>query len=178
MPNALDVLCVCVSAGLSLDQAMQKVGQTFDNPIGEEFSRVISEVDLGITRKEALRNMQSRVEIPQLSSFIAIIIQSESIGMSISDVLQSQADQMRILSAIQSKRNHTTPASQDDVSISFINFPSPYCSHIGSDAALYSGTSWDPLIYYQYLENHITDQLDDEKKIHHKRSPSWSGKFP
>jgi tight adherence protein C len=53
-------------------------------------------MDLGITRKEALRNMQSRVEIPQLSSFIAVIIQSESIGMSISDVLQSQADQMRI----------------------------------------------------------------------------------
>jgi tight adherence protein C len=96
MPNALDVLCICVSAGLSFDQAMQRVGQTYNNPIGEEFSRVISEMDLGITRKEALRNMQSRVEIPQLSSFIAVIIQSESIGMSISDVLQSQADQMRI----------------------------------------------------------------------------------
>ena len=75
---------------------MQRVGQTFNNPIGEEFSRVVSEIDFGVSRKEALRNMQSRVEIPQISSFIAVIIQSESIGMSISDVLQSQADQMRI----------------------------------------------------------------------------------
>ena len=96
MPDALDVLCICVSAGLSFDQAMQRVGQTFNNPIGEEFSRVVSEIDFGVSRKEALRNMQSRVEIPQISSFIAVIIQSESIGMSISEVLQSQADQMRI----------------------------------------------------------------------------------
>jgi tight adherence protein C len=96
IPDALDVLCICVSAGLSFDQGMQRVGQTFNTPIGEEFSRVVSEIDFGISRKEALRNMQARVEIPQITSFIAVIIQSESIGMSVSDVLQSQADQMRI----------------------------------------------------------------------------------
>ena len=60
-------------------------------------------MDLGITRREALRNMQSRVEIPQLSSFIAVILQSESIGMSIADVLQAQADQMRIYRQFRAK---------------------------------------------------------------------------
>lgn len=96
LPDALDMLSVCVSAGLGFDQALLRVGQTYKTPIGIELARVVSEIEVGISRKQALRNLQARVDITELSSFIALILQSEALGMSIADVLASQAEQMRI----------------------------------------------------------------------------------
>ena len=96
LPDALDVLSVCVSAGLSFDQALLRVGQTLKTPIGVEFARVVSEIEVGVSRRQALRNLQSRVDITELSSFVAVILQAEALGMSIASVLQSQAAQMRI----------------------------------------------------------------------------------
>ena len=96
LPDALDMLSVCVSAGLSFDQALLRVGQTFKTPIGLEFARVVSEIEVGVSRRQALRNLQARVDITELSSFVAVILQAETLGMSIAAVLQSQAGQMRI----------------------------------------------------------------------------------
>ena len=96
LPDALDMLSVCVSAGLSFDQALLRVGQSFKTPIGIEFARVVSEIEVGVSRREALRNLQARVDITELSSFVAVILQAETLGMSIADVLHSQAGQMRI----------------------------------------------------------------------------------
>ena len=96
LPDALDMLSVCVSAGLSFDQALLRVGQTFKTSIGIEFARVVSEIEVGVSRRQALRNLQARVDITELSSFVAVILQAETLGMSIASVLQSQAGQMRI----------------------------------------------------------------------------------
>lgn len=96
LPDALDMLSVCVSAGLSFDQALMRVGQTFKTPIGGEFARVVSEIEVGVSRRQAMRNLQARVGITELSSFVAVILQAEALGMSIATVLQSQATQMRI----------------------------------------------------------------------------------
>ena len=105
IPDALDMLSVCVSAGLSFDQALMRIGQAFKTPIGIEFARVVSEIEVGISRRQALRNLQARVDIPELSSFVAIILQAEALGMSIADVLHSQAEQMRIYRQYQAKEN-------------------------------------------------------------------------
>ncbi|MFH1186186.1 MAG: type II secretion system F family protein [Chloroflexota bacterium] len=96
LPDALDMLSVITAAGLGFDQAMLRLGQTFKTPVGQEFARVVSEIEVGVSRKQALRDMQARVDIPELSSFVAVIVQSEQLGMSIADVLHSQAEQMRI----------------------------------------------------------------------------------
>ncbi len=96
LPDALDMLSVCASAGLSFDQSLLRVGQMFKTPIGMEFARMVSEMEVGISRQQALRNMQARVDISELSSFVAVIVQSELLGMSIADVLHSQAEQMRV----------------------------------------------------------------------------------
>jgi tight adherence protein C len=96
LPDALDMLSVCVAAGLGFDQAVQRVSQHWQTPIGVEFGRVISEMEVGIPRRDALRSLASRLEIPELSSFVSVIIQSEQMGMSIADTLRIQADQMRI----------------------------------------------------------------------------------
>jgi tight adherence protein C len=103
LPDALDMLSVITAAGLGFDQAMLRLGQTFRTPVGQEFARVVSEIEVGISRKQALRDMQARVDITELSSFVAVIIQSETVGMSIADVLHTQAEQMRIYRKFRAK---------------------------------------------------------------------------
>jgi tight adherence protein C len=103
LPDTLDMLSVCVAAGLSFDQAMMRVGQTFKTPMGMEFARVVAEIEVGVSRRQALRNLQARVDISELSSFVAVILQSETMGMSIADVLHSQAEQVRIFRQYRAK---------------------------------------------------------------------------
>jgi tight adherence protein C len=103
LPDTLDMLSVCVAAGLSFDQAMMRVGQTFKTAMGMEFARVVAEIEVGVSRKQALRNLQARVDISELSSFVAVILQSETMGMSIADVLHSQAEQVRIFRQYRAK---------------------------------------------------------------------------
>jgi tight adherence protein C len=96
LPDVLDMLSVCTAAGLSFDQAMQRVGSSYQSTIGREFARLVNEMEVGVSRQKALRNLAYRVNISELSSFVAIILQSEQLGMSIADVLHAQAEQMRI----------------------------------------------------------------------------------
>ena len=96
LPDALDMLSVCATAGLGFDQSLQRVSEYWDTPIGHEFGRVIHEMEMGMTRREALRNLSDRVDIREIASFVALIIQTEQLGMSISDTLHAQAEQMRI----------------------------------------------------------------------------------
>jgi tight adherence protein C len=103
LPDALDMLSVITAAGLSFDQAMMRLGQSFKTPIGKEFARVVSEIEVGVSRKQALRDLQARVDILELSSFVAVILQSEQLGMSIANVLHSQAEQMRIYRQFRAK---------------------------------------------------------------------------
>lgn len=96
MPDALDMLSVSTAAGLGFDQALLKVSQFYKTAAGEEFGRVVSEMEVGVSRQQALRNFAARVKLSEVSSFVAVVIQSEVLGMSIADVLHSQAEQMRI----------------------------------------------------------------------------------
>jgi tight adherence protein C len=95
LPDALDMLSVCAEAGLGFDQSMQRVSEYWKTPVGLEFGRVIREMEMGLSRQEALRNLAERLDIAELSSFVAVIIQSDQLGMSIADTLQAQAKQMR-----------------------------------------------------------------------------------
>jgi len=97
LPNALDMLSVCADAGLGFDQSLQKISSYWDTDLGHELKRVTQELEMGVTRGEALKNMSSRLDVEDLSRFISIIVQAEMIGMSYADVLHSQALQMRIL---------------------------------------------------------------------------------
>ncbi|GAB4476526.1 MAG: type II secretion system F family protein [Anaerolineae bacterium] len=97
LPDALDLMSICVEAGLSFDQAMTKVSEKWeDNELARAFARVIREIQLGKTRREALRNMSENIEVPDVTSFAGAIIQADQLGVSISRVLKIQADQMRV----------------------------------------------------------------------------------
>jgi len=96
MPDALDLLTICVEAGLGFDGALQKVYEKWDNLLALAFGRVIREIQLGKLRREALKDMADRIGLPEMTSFVAAIIQSEQLGVSMAKVLRIQSDQMRI----------------------------------------------------------------------------------
>jgi tight adherence protein C len=96
MPDALDLLTICVEAGLGFDGAMSKVNEKWDNELSLAFGRVLREIQLGKLRRDALRDMADRIGIPEMTSFVAAIIQSEQLGVSMAKVLRIQSDQMRL----------------------------------------------------------------------------------
>ena len=96
MPDGLDLLTICVEAGLGFDAAMSKLYEKWDNEMGRAFGRVVREIQLGKLRREALRDMADRLGVSEMSSFVAAVIQSEQLGVSMAHVLRIQADQMRI----------------------------------------------------------------------------------
>ncbi len=96
MPDALDLLTICVEAGLGFDAAMAKVSEKWETELSRSFARVIQEIQLGKVRREAMRDMADRLGLPEMTSFVAAVIQSEQLGVSMAKVLRIQSDQMRI----------------------------------------------------------------------------------
>lgn len=96
MPDALDLLTICVEAGLGFDAAMSKVSEKWENQLSLAFTRAIREIQLGKLRREALKDMADRIGISEMTSFVAAIIQSEQLGVSMSKVLRIQSEQMRM----------------------------------------------------------------------------------
>ena len=97
LPDAIDMLTVCVEAGLGFDAALGRVAQTMDGPAAFEFARVIQEMQFGSSRVDALRAAADRTDIPELRTFISSIVQSTELGISIGDVLRAQSGQMRVV---------------------------------------------------------------------------------
>lgn len=96
LPDALDLLVICVEAGLGFDQAMGKVYEKWDNELALAFGRVLREIQLGKQRRDALKAMADRMDVPDVNTFTAAIIQAEQLGVSMSKILRVQADQMRV----------------------------------------------------------------------------------
>jgi tight adherence protein C len=95
LPDALDLLTITVEAGMGFDGALQKVAQKWDNDLAKGFSKVVQEMRLGIPRREALRNMDKTMGVPDVTTFVAAIIQAETLGVSIAKILRIQSEQMR-----------------------------------------------------------------------------------
>jgi tight adherence protein C len=96
IPDALDLLTISVRAGLGFDAALAKVVEKLPGPLSDEFRRALAEVRVGKARRDALRDMIPRTNVQPLSNFIGAIIQAETLGVSISKVLQIQSEQLRI----------------------------------------------------------------------------------
>jgi tight adherence protein C len=97
-PDALDLMVVCVEAGLSLDAAFIRVGQETaeSHPrISEEFERVSEQLRAGRARPDALRAMADRTGVPAIKSFAALLIQTETLGASVAQTLRTFSSEMR-----------------------------------------------------------------------------------
>jgi tight adherence protein C len=96
LPDMLDMLTISVEAGLGFDQAISKYVRNAEGPLAMEFARMLQEVQSGVDRTTALRNLAARTDVPELNSFITAIMQAETFGISISSVLRTQAAEMRL----------------------------------------------------------------------------------
>jgi tight adherence protein C len=96
LADVIDVLVVCVEAGLTFESAMEKVVEKFDHALAEEFGRVLQEIRLGRPRLEALNDMGQRAGVEDLNNFVQAIIQSEQLGSGIAKILRIQSDEIRL----------------------------------------------------------------------------------
>jgi tight adherence protein C len=96
LPDALDMLTICVEAGLGFDAALAQVARNTKGPVAAEFSRVLQEMQIGKSRTQALRAMADRTTVPELQAFIAALVQSAEMGIPVAHVLREQAKEMRV----------------------------------------------------------------------------------
>ncbi|MBN2004875.1 MAG: type II secretion system F family protein [Anaerolineae bacterium] len=96
LPDALDLLTICVEAGLGFDAAMAKVAEKWDNELSLAFTRAVQEMQLGKLRREALRDMANSMDVPDMTTFVAAIIQADTLGVSMAKVMRIQSDTMRM----------------------------------------------------------------------------------
>ncbi len=123
LPDALDMLSVCADAGLGFDQSLQRISEHWSTPIGLELGRVVAEMEMGSSRREALRNLADRLDISEISSFVSVILQSEQLGMSIADTLHGQAEQMRIERRFRAQELARTLPIKMLIPLAFMIFP-------------------------------------------------------
>lgn len=96
LADALDMLTVCVEAGQGFDAAIMQVAKTVTGPIGGEFARVISEMQIGKSRGEAFASLGDRVSIPEVKNFVSALVQADRMGLPIAAVLREQTKEMRV----------------------------------------------------------------------------------
>lgn len=96
LPDALDLLTICVEAGLGFDSSMSKVAEKWDNELSLAFTRAVQEMQLGKLRREALRDMATSLDVGDVTSFVAAIVQADQLGVSMAKVMRIQSEQMRL----------------------------------------------------------------------------------
>lgn len=103
LPDAMDLLCVCIEAGLSFDAALLKVSQKLKGPFIDELLIVYREIQMGRTRREALQNLCDATNLDELKTFASALVQAEQLGIPINNVMRAQSEQLRIERSQQAK---------------------------------------------------------------------------
>jgi tight adherence protein C len=131
LPDAIDLLTISVEAGLPFDGAMQRVADKWDNEISRAFGRVLTELRVGKSRRDALRDMAERSDVPDVTSFIAALVQADQLGISIAKVLRIQSEQMRIKRRQRAEEKaHQAPVKML-IPMTFLIFPSIWIVILG-----------------------------------------------
>jgi len=120
LPDALDLLTITVEAGLAFDAAVTQVARNTEGPLAEEFNRVLQEIQLGRSRGEALQTMADRIKVDELNIFVSAVVQADSLGIPIAQVLRVQAREMRI------KRSQRAEEAAQKVPVKIL-FPLVFC---------------------------------------------------
>lgn len=96
LPDAIDLMTISVESGLGFDAAVQQVARNTEGPLADEFSRVLREMQLGKGRAEALRSLGDRTDVSDLQAFVGSMVQADSFGVPIGQVLRVQSSEMRV----------------------------------------------------------------------------------
>ncbi|MGO8958780.1 MAG: type II secretion system F family protein [Streptosporangiaceae bacterium] len=120
LPDALDMLTICVEAGLGFDAALAQVARHTPGPLAGEFARVLQEMQIGKSRSQAMRAMGERTTVPELRAFVSAMVQSSELGIPVAHVLREQAKEMRV------RRRQRAEAQAQKVPVK-ITFPLIMC---------------------------------------------------
>lgn len=96
LPDTLDQMLISVQAGLGFETAMARAGQNGTGPLADELIRTLQDIQVGRSRKEAYLAMAQRVDVPDVRSFVRAVVQADTYGIAIAQVLNSQAKDMRV----------------------------------------------------------------------------------
>lgn len=96
LPDSFDLITTCVEAGLGLDAALARVAEKVEGPFADELRRTLRDIALGKMRRDAMRELAHRTDVPDLVTFVNAVIQAEEMGSSIGNVLRVQSEQLRI----------------------------------------------------------------------------------
>ncbi len=96
LPDAIDLLTISVESGLGFDAAVQQVARNTEGPLADEFSRVLREMQIGQGRADALRALGERTNVPDVRTFVGAMVQADSFGIPISQVLRVQSAEIRV----------------------------------------------------------------------------------
>lgn len=131
LPDALDLLTICVEAGLGFEGALVRVTQKWKNALAEEFGHALAEMRMGVSRRDALAAIVTRTDVTDVATFIAAIIQADQLGVSIARVLHAQAGQMRTQRRLRAEElAHKAPVKMVFPMI-FLIFPALYVIILG-----------------------------------------------
>jgi tight adherence protein C len=131
LPDALDLLCISVEAGLSFDQALGRVADKWDNQLCREFKRMLSDIRLGRVRRDALRDMSARCGVDDVQTFVSAVIQAEQLGVSMSRILRIQSDQMRLRRRQRAEEEAQKAPIKMLIPMAFLIFPSLFVVILG-----------------------------------------------
>jgi tight adherence protein C len=96
LPDTMDLLTISVEAGMGFDAALAHVRRNVPGPFSDEIGRLLQEMQIGATRKDAFRHLADRTDVDELRAFVLAMIQADVFGISVSKVLRSQAKDLRI----------------------------------------------------------------------------------
>lgn len=119
-PDALDMLTVCVEAGLGFDAALSHVARSSRGPITGEFARILQEMQIGKSRTEAFQALAERTTVPELHTLVSALVQADNLGIPVANVLRSQAHEMRV------KRRQRAEEQAQKIPVKIL-FPLVFC---------------------------------------------------
>jgi tight adherence protein C len=120
LPDALDLLTISVEAGLAFDAALAQVARNSDGPLAKELFRVLQEMQIGTGRINALRALADRTDVEELRTFVGAMVQADTFGIPIANVLRVQSKEMRI------KRSQRAEEKAQQVPVKIL-FPLIFC---------------------------------------------------
>jgi tight adherence protein C len=142
LPDAMDLLTIAVEAGMGFDGALQKVAEKWDNELSKGFNKVVQEMRLGVLRREALRNMSSNMDVPDVTSFTAAIIQADQLGVSIAKILRIQSEQMRVKRRQRAEEQANKAPIKMLFPMVFLIFPALFVVLLGPAVLILMETFW------------------------------------
>ena len=96
LPDAIDLLTISVESGLGFDAAVSQVARNTEGPLADEFARMLQEMQIGLSRTDALRSLAERTNLPDLRAFVSAMVQADAFGIPIGQVLRVQSSEIRV----------------------------------------------------------------------------------